>query len=120
MVISYGRLDGPPDPGFVQAMREHHEAGPAVRFFTIHSFDDRPHIRAAANRPLFSSTLKSSLREQPVSVDTPPNPRCATRDPARACLTTGVAAGAPLPRFAGQPRPLLPFAAQRNIPLIFD
>ena len=86
MVISYGRLDGPPDPGFVQAMREHNEVSPAVRFFTIHSFDDRPHIRAAANRPLFSSTLKSSLREQPVSapgvhppVDTPPNIRAARR-----------------------------------------
>ena len=52
LVVSYGRLDGPPDPGFVQAMREHHEVSPAVRFFTIHSFDHRPDIRAAATRAL--------------------------------------------------------------------
>ena len=45
LVISYGRLDGPPDPSFVQAMREHHAVSPAVRFFTIHSFDRRPDIR---------------------------------------------------------------------------
>ena len=52
LVISYGRLDGPPDPGFVQAMREHHEVSPAVRFFTIHSFDHRPDIREAATTAL--------------------------------------------------------------------
>ena len=78
-------------------------------------------------RPLFSSMLKSSLPEQPVSapsehppVDTPPNPGCATGDPGRACLTTGAVAGALVPRFAGQPRPLLlRFAARHNIPLLF-
>src|SRR3954447_21936898 len=52
LVISYGRLDGPPDPNFVQAMREQHEVSPAVRFFTIHSFDHRPDIRASATRAL--------------------------------------------------------------------
>jgi NADPH2:quinone reductase len=46
MVISYGRLDGPPDPDFVSAMRAHSGKSPAVRFFTIHSFDDRPDLRA--------------------------------------------------------------------------
>jgi NADPH2:quinone reductase len=48
MVISYGRLDGPPDPDFLSAMRAHSGKSPAVRFFTIHSFDDRPDIRVAA------------------------------------------------------------------------
>ena len=52
LVVSYGRLDGPPDPDFVAAMREHHAVSPAVRFFTIHSFDDRPDIRAAATNTL--------------------------------------------------------------------
>ena len=52
LVVSYGRLDGPPDPGFVEAMRAHHSVSPAVRFFTIHSFDDRPDIRAAASETL--------------------------------------------------------------------
>ena len=52
LVVSYGRLDGPPDPGLVAAMREHHAVSPAVRFFTIHSFDDRPDIRAAATKDL--------------------------------------------------------------------
>ena len=62
MVISYGRLDGPPDPGFVQAMREHHEVSPAVRFFTIHSFDDRPDIRAAVNRALLDHLAAGRIK----------------------------------------------------------
>lgn len=52
LVVSYGRLDGPPNPSFVAAMHEHHEISPAVRFFTIHSFDDRPDTRAYATRTL--------------------------------------------------------------------
>jgi NADPH:quinone reductase len=62
MVISYGRLDGPPDPGFVQAVRDHHEGSPAVRFFTIHSFDDRPDIRAAANRVLLDHLAAGRIK----------------------------------------------------------
>jgi NADPH:quinone reductase len=62
LVISYGRLDGPPDPGFVQAMREHHETSPAVRFFTIHSFDDRPDIRAAATSALLDHLAAGRIR----------------------------------------------------------
>ena len=48
MVVSYGRLDGPPDADLLTAMRANSAKSPAVRFFTIHSFDDRPDIRAAA------------------------------------------------------------------------
>lgn len=51
LVVSYGRLAGPPD-GAVEAMRENHAVSPALRFFTIHSFDDRPDIRAAATATL--------------------------------------------------------------------
>jgi NADPH2:quinone reductase len=62
LVVSYGRLDGPPDPGFVQAMREHHEVSPAVRFFTIHSFDHRPDIRAAATNALVDHLAAGRIR----------------------------------------------------------
>ena len=62
LVISYGRLDGPPDPGFVEAMRENHATSPAVRFFTIHSFDDRPDIRAAATRALLDHLATGGIR----------------------------------------------------------
>src|SRR5438876_5664529 len=62
LVISYGRLDGPPDPGFVAAMREHHGVSPAVRFFTIHSFDDQPDIRASATKALLGWLAEGKIR----------------------------------------------------------
>jgi NADPH2:quinone reductase len=62
LVISYGRLAGPPDPGFVEAMRAHHEVSPAVRLFTIHSFDRRPDIRAAATRALLDHLAAGRIR----------------------------------------------------------
>jgi NADPH:quinone reductase len=62
MVISYGRLDGPPDPDFVSAMRAHSGKSPAVRFFTIHSFDDRPDIRAATMRTLLDHLAARRVR----------------------------------------------------------
>ena len=62
LVVSYGRLDGPPDPSFVAAMREHHAKSPAVRFFTIHSFDDRPDLRAAATRALLDHLAAGAIR----------------------------------------------------------
>jgi NADPH:quinone reductase len=52
LVVSYGGLAGPPTPDFVAAMREHHAVSPAVRFFTIHSFDNRPDIREQVTRTL--------------------------------------------------------------------
>ena len=45
MVISYGRLDGPPDPDLLSSMRAHFSKSRAVRFSTIHSLDGRPDIR---------------------------------------------------------------------------
>src|SRR5260370_997374 len=62
LVISYGRLDGPPNPDFVKAMREHHAKSPAVRFFTIHSFDDRPDIRAGATRALLDHLADGEIK----------------------------------------------------------
>ena len=62
LVVSYGRLAGPPDPGFLAAMREHHAESPGVRFFTIHSFDDRPDIRAATTRGLLAELAAGAIR----------------------------------------------------------
>ncbi len=62
LVVSYGRLDGPPDPAFVTAMREHHSVSPAVRFFTIHSFDDRPDIRASVTNALLGWLAEGRIR----------------------------------------------------------
>ena len=62
LVVSYGRLDGPPDPAFVAAMRERGHVSPAVRFFTIHSFDDRPDIRASATKALVDWLAKGAIR----------------------------------------------------------
>ncbi len=52
LVVSYGRLDGPPDADLLTALRAYSAKSPAVRFFTIHSFDDRPDIRAATMQTL--------------------------------------------------------------------
>jgi len=62
MVVSYGRLDGPPDADLVPAMRAHSAASPAVRFFTIHSFDDRPDIRAATMKTLLGYLDTGAIR----------------------------------------------------------
>jgi NADPH2:quinone reductase len=62
MVISYSRLDGPPDPEFLSSMRAHSSKSPAVRFFTIHSFDDRPDIRAATMRTLLDHLAAGRIR----------------------------------------------------------
>lgn len=62
MVVSYGRLDGPPDADLAAAMRAHSAASPAVRFFTIHSFDDRPDIRAATMKTLLGHLAAGEIR----------------------------------------------------------
>ncbi len=62
MVISYGRLDGPPEPDLVAAMRANSTASPALRFFTIHSFDDRPDIRSAVTKKLLTHLMAGEIR----------------------------------------------------------
>jgi NADPH:quinone reductase len=62
MVVSYGRLDGPPDPDFVTAMRAASANSPAVRFFTIHSFDDRPNVRTATMQILLEHLAAGRIR----------------------------------------------------------
>ena len=62
MVVSYGRLDGPPDPDTLSAMRANSGKSPAVRFFTIHSFDDRPDIRTATMKVLLDHLAAGRIR----------------------------------------------------------
>jgi NADPH2:quinone reductase len=62
MVISYGRLDGPPEADLVPAMRANSAASPALRLFTIHTFDDRPDIRAATMKVLLGHLAAGRIR----------------------------------------------------------
>ena len=62
MVISYGRLDGPPEADLVPAMRANSAASPALRLFTIHTFDDRPDIRAATMKVLLGHLAAGEIR----------------------------------------------------------
>ena len=62
MVVSYGRLDGAPDPDLLSAMRANSAKSPAVRFFTIHSLDDRPEIRAATMKVLLDHLAAGRIR----------------------------------------------------------
>lgn len=61
-VVSYGRLSGWPEGDFAKAMRDTFAASPAVRFFTMHSFDDRPDIRAAAMTTLLGHLAKGEIK----------------------------------------------------------
>lgn len=67
MVISYGRLDGPPEVDLISAMRANASASPALRFFTIHSFDNRPDIRAATMKALLGHLAAGEI--QPLIYD---------------------------------------------------
>jgi NADPH2:quinone reductase len=62
MVVSYGRLDGPPDADLLHAMQANSAKSPAVRFFTIHSFDERSDIRAATMRTLLGHLATGRIR----------------------------------------------------------
>lgn len=45
MVVNYGMLQGPPTGDVAGAMRASYEASPALRLFTMHSFDHDPPTR---------------------------------------------------------------------------
>jgi NADPH:quinone reductase len=62
MVISYGRLDGPPEADLISAMRANSAASPALRFFSIHTFDGRPDIRAATMKILLGHLAAGKIR----------------------------------------------------------
>lgn len=52
VVVLYGYLAGWPPPDIFTAMRKHYSKSPALRLFTMHSFDDQPALRAAATHKL--------------------------------------------------------------------
>ena len=62
LVVSYGRLNGPPEADLLAMMRARSAVSPALRFFTIHSFDDRPDIRAATMRILLDHLKAARIR----------------------------------------------------------
>jgi NADPH2:quinone reductase len=67
MVISYGFRKGWPDPSLVAAMRSNFDASPALRIFTMHTFDQRPDIRKATMNALLAHLAAGEL--QPLIYD---------------------------------------------------
>jgi NADPH2:quinone reductase len=61
MVISYGYREGWPDSSLVAAMRSNFDVSPALRFFTMHSFDQRPDIRQATMKALLTCLAEGKL-----------------------------------------------------------
>ena len=51
-----------PDADLLTAIRANSAKSPAVRFFTIHSFDDRPDIRAATMTVLMGHLASGRIR----------------------------------------------------------
>ncbi len=45
MVVNYGMLQGPPANALLEGMRQNYETSPALRMFTMHSFDADPDVR---------------------------------------------------------------------------
>jgi NADPH:quinone reductase len=87
-VVSYGQLDGPPDADLLTAMRANSVKSPAVRFFTIHSLDDRPDIRSATMKVLVD--LLATGRFRPLIHDRLPLAEAAR---AHELLETGAVIG---------------------------
>ena len=52
MMILYGRLDGPPQGDIAAAVEKPPTRSLAYRYFSIHTLDDRPELRARATRAL--------------------------------------------------------------------
>lgn len=61
MVISYGFREGWPDANLVAAMRSNFPVSPALRFFTMHSFDERSDIREATMEALLAYLADGKL-----------------------------------------------------------
>jgi NADPH2:quinone reductase len=63
MVVSYGRLAGPIDETLVKALSvTHRHASPAVRFFTMHTLDDKPSLRAESMAYLIGKLREGAIR----------------------------------------------------------
>ena len=63
MVVSYGRLAGPIEEDLVKALGVTHlHASPAVRFFTMHTLDDKPVLRAESMSYLIGKLRDGAIR----------------------------------------------------------
>jgi NADPH:quinone reductase len=63
MIVSYGRLDGLPEENLVAKLGgTYFEASPAVRFFTMHTMDDKPWLRAESMGYLIGKLREGVLR----------------------------------------------------------
>ena len=67
LVIHYGSLDGAPGPDVVPAMRKTGRS-PALRVFSMHTFDDDPESRRGATAALLGmlvdGTIQPSIQER--------------------------------------------------------
>jgi NADPH2:quinone reductase len=63
LIVSYGRLKGQPEENLVENLGgTHFNASPAVRFFTMHTMDDMPWLRAEAMSYLIGKLREGAIR----------------------------------------------------------
>jgi NADPH2:quinone reductase len=63
MIVSYGRLEGPIEETLVETLSAtHRHASPAVRFFTMHTLDDKPWLRAESMAYLIGKLQEGAIR----------------------------------------------------------
>jgi NADPH2:quinone reductase len=63
LVVSYGKFEGyPPETLIADMARTHYSRSPAVRFFTMHTLDNRPEIRAESIGYLLSKLAEGAIR----------------------------------------------------------
>jgi NADPH2:quinone reductase len=63
MIVSYGKLMGPLDENLVEKLgSEFYEQSPAVRFFTMHTMDDKPSLRAESMNYLIARLKDGAIR----------------------------------------------------------
>ena len=63
LIVSYGKLQGPLQENLVANLGgKYFEASPAVRFFTMHTMDDKPWLRAESMRHLIGKLSQKEIR----------------------------------------------------------
>jgi NADPH2:quinone reductase len=63
LIVSYGRLQGLPEENLVDNLGgRYFEASPAVRFFTMHTMDDKPWLRAESMNYLIGKLQEGAIR----------------------------------------------------------
>ena len=63
MLIAYGWLQGSPEEAIVKNLRGmYFEQSPAVRFFTMHTMDDKPALRAESTTYLIARLAQGAIR----------------------------------------------------------